>query len=97
MFKKNIVLILIITSILSLSSCGLDYRYSLDENKHNEIEVVMEDEDVYVIGNYSFDRTYMHSDEIILLRKIQGIVENKISEKESVMLLQIIKNYEKPA
>ena len=50
---------------------------------------------VYVIGNYSFDRTYMH--EIILLRKIQGIVENKISEKESVMLLQIIKNYEKPA
>ena len=46
MFKKNIVLILIITSILSLSSCGLDYRYSLDENKHNEIEVVMEDEDV---------------------------------------------------
>ncbi len=52
---------------------------------------------VYVIGNYSFDRAYMHSDEIILLRKIQGIVENKISEKESVMLLQIIKNYEKPA
>lgn len=52
---------------------------------------------VYVIGNYSFDRTYMHSDEIILLRKIQGIVENKISEKESVILLQIIKNYEKPA
>ena len=52
---------------------------------------------VYVIGHYSFDRTYMHSDEIILLRKIQEIVENKISEKESVMLLQIIKNYEKPA
>lgn len=52
---------------------------------------------VYVIGNYSFDRTYMHNDEIILLRKIQGIVENKISEKESIMLLQIIKNYEKPA
>lgn len=58
MFKKNIVLILIITSILSLSSCGLDYRYSLDENKHNEIEVVMEDEDVtsliYQDTGYSF-------------------------------------------
>lgn len=64
MFKKNIVLILIITSILSLSSCGLDYRYSLDENKHNKIEVVMEDEDVtsliyqdtgyYFVGSTNF-------------------------------------------
>ena len=64
MFKKNIVLILIISSILSLSSCGLDYRHSLDENKHNKIEVVMEDEDVtsliyqdtgyYFVGSTNF-------------------------------------------
>ena len=64
MFKKSIVLILIITLILSLSSCGLDYRYSLDEDKHNKIEVVVEDEDVtsliyqdteyYFVGSTNF-------------------------------------------
>lgn len=64
MFKKSIVLIWIFLLILSLSSCGLDYRYSLDENKHNKIEVVMEDEDVtsliyqdtgyYFVGSTNF-------------------------------------------
>ena len=64
MFKKSIVLILIITLILSLSSCGLDYRYSLDENKHNKIEIVVEDEEVtsliyqdtgyYFVGSTNF-------------------------------------------
>ncbi len=64
MFKKSIVLIWIFSLILSLSSCGLDYRYSLDENKHNKIEVVMEDEDVtsliyqdtgyYFVGSTNF-------------------------------------------
>lgn len=64
MFKKSIVLILIITLILSLSSCGLDYRYSLDENKHNKIEIVVEDEKVtsliyqdtgyYFVGSTNF-------------------------------------------
>ena len=46
MFKKSIVLIWTLSLILTLSSCGLDYRYSLDENKHNKIEIVVEDEKV---------------------------------------------------
>jgi hypothetical protein len=45
MFKKIIVLILALSLIFTLSSCGLDYRHSLDENKHNKIEVIMENED----------------------------------------------------
>lgn len=64
MFKKSIVLIWTLSLILTLSSCGLDYRYSLDENKHNKIEVIMEDEDMtsliyqdtgyYFVGSTNF-------------------------------------------
>lgn len=64
MFKKTIVLMWIFSLILTLSSCGLDYRYSLDENKHNKIDVVMEDADAtsliyqdtgyYFVGSTNF-------------------------------------------
>lgn len=52
---------------------------------------------VYIIGNYSFDRAYMHDDEIALLSKIQGIVKNQLTEKENALLSQIIKIYRKIA
>ena len=64
MFKKSIVLIWIFSLILTLSSCGLYYRYSLDESKHNKIDVVMEDGDTtsliykdtryYFVGSTNF-------------------------------------------
>lgn len=52
---------------------------------------------VYVIGNYSFDRTYMHEDEIALLAKIQKIVNGQLSDRENILLSQIIKEYTKIA
>lgn len=57
MFKKTIVLMWIFSLILTLSSCGLDYRYSLDESKHNKIDVVMEDGDTTSL-NYKDTRYY---------------------------------------
>lgn len=52
---------------------------------------------VYVIGNYSFDRAYMHEEELALLSKIQELVKDKLSEKESALLSGIIKTYTKSA
>ena len=48
---------------------------------------------VYVMGDYSFDRTYMHDDEIALLSKIQRLVNSQLSDRENVLLSQIIKGY----
>ena len=52
---------------------------------------------VYVIGDYSFDRAYMHDDEIALLSKIQDLVKGQLSEKENSLLSNIIKTYTKTA
>lgn len=52
---------------------------------------------VYVMGNYSFDRTYMREDELNLLRKVQGLVKDKLDDQENTLLAQIIKNYSKIA
>ena len=52
---------------------------------------------IYVLNGYSFDRAYMHPDDILLLQKIQGLVKNKISDKENARLAQIIKTYTKIA
>lgn len=64
MFKKSIVMLLILFMIFTLPSCGLDYRHSLDENKHNKIEVITEDGDMtsliyqdtvyYYVGSTNF-------------------------------------------
>lgn len=48
---------------------------------------------VFVIGNYSFDRAYMHEDELALLVKVQELVELQLSNKENALLSQIIKTY----
>ena len=50
---------------------------------------------VYVIGDYSFDRAYMHKDEITLLTKIKNLVLEQLSENENALLLHIIKTYTK--
>ena len=52
---------------------------------------------VYVIGNYSFDRAYMHDDELALLSKVQGLVKNQLTEKENALFSHIIKTYTKTA
>ena len=50
---------------------------------------------VYVIGDYSFDRAYMHDDELVLLSKIQELVKDQITEEEKELLHKIIKTYTK--
>ena len=52
---------------------------------------------VFVVGNYSFDRAYMHRDELELLSKVQGLVMNQLSDKENALLSQIINTYTKIA
>ena len=52
---------------------------------------------VYVIGDYSFDRAYMHEDELLLLAKIQKLVKSQLSDNENSLLSQIIKTYTKIA
>jgi len=50
---------------------------------------------VYVMGDYTFDRIYMHNDELSLLAKIEDITKAELSDKESALLSRIIKNYTK--
>lgn len=61
MAKKSVILMLVLAALLSLTSCGLDYRYSLDENRHNQIDVVLEEDQpshlIYQDSNYVFAGT----------------------------------------
>ena len=50
---------------------------------------------VYVMGDYSFDRAYMHKDELSLLSKVRELVKNQLSDKENALLSQMIKTYTK--
>ena len=50
---------------------------------------------VYIIGNYSFDRTYMYDDELSLLSKIQQLVKDKLTVEENDLLSKVIKTYSK--
>ena len=52
---------------------------------------------VYITGNYSFDRAYMHEDELSLLVKVQELAKSQLSDKEKSLLSQIIKTYTKIA
>lgn len=52
---------------------------------------------VSVIGDHTLDRAYMCDEELLLLKKIQSLVQEQISEKENVLLSQIIKKYSKSA
>lgn len=55
---------------------------------------------VYVMENYSMNRTYMTDNEITLLHKLEYFAENKsvcnLEEKELVVLRCIISQYTKP-
>ena len=52
---------------------------------------------VYVIGNYSFDRAYMYDDELMLLSKVQCLVQGQLSDTENMLFSRIIKTYTKTA
>lgn len=52
---------------------------------------------VYVIGDYSFDRAYMHDDELLLLSKVHALVKNQLSDNENALLSRMIKTYTKRA
>ena len=71
--------------------------FEIEETFHVPIDIRCGKYDggIYVIGDYSFDRAYMHDDELVLLSKIQQIVKNKLSDTENALLSQIIKTYTK--
>ena len=52
---------------------------------------------VYVVGDYSFDRAYMHNEELALLSKVHLLVKDQLTEQESAMLAKIVKTYSKTA
>ena len=52
---------------------------------------------VFVKGDYSFDRAYMYEEELALLRKIQGMLNDRLSTEEHSLLSNIIKRYSKIA
>lgn len=52
---------------------------------------------VSIIGDHTLDRAYMCDEELLLLKKIQSLVQEQITEKENVLLTQIIKKYSKSA
>ena len=62
-----------------------------------EVKCGKYDGGIYILGDYSFDRAYMHRDELALLRKAQGMLKDQLSEQESTLFSQIIKKYTKSA
>lgn len=50
---------------------------------------------IYLVGNYSFDRVYMSSDEVKLLEKTKNLVNSSLSCEEKNLFENIIKNYSK--
>jgi len=52
---------------------------------------------VYVLGDYSFDRAYMHEDELHLLEKVRELVKNCLSDRENAILSRMIRTYSRPA
>lgn len=71
--------------------------YEIEEVFHAPIDVRCGKYDggVYIIGDYSFDRTYMRDEELALLAKVKILVIDKLSEKENAVFSDIIKNYTK--
>jgi len=62
-----------------------------------EVKCGKYDGGIYILGDYSFDRAYMHRDELALLRKAQGMLKDQLSEQENTLFSQIIKKYTKSA
>ena len=52
---------------------------------------------IRVIGDYTFDRAYMCEEELLVLHKVQALIQNQLNERENAVLSSIIKNYTKSA
>jgi len=48
---------------------------------------------VFVVGDFRFDYAYMSDEELNLLKKVQLIVKDQISESEDLSLSKIIQKY----
>ena len=75
MLKKVSTLLLICLVLLTFMSCGLGYRYSLDESLHNQIDLVWNGKEpshiIYKGVKYTFAETNFfnlgsHKDDIML-------------------------------
>ena len=66
--KKRLILLLIIANLLTFTSCGLDYRYLLDEDLHNQVQLYFEEKRdgkyatpshvIYQENTYMFTETF---------------------------------------
>ena len=63
MAKKRLLLLVILSLLFTMASCGLDYRYQLDESKHNVFEVYWEDEDTNSTYFVYQGEKYVHTEE----------------------------------
>ena len=72
--------------------------YEIEASFHAPIDVKCGKYDggVYIVGDYTFDRMYMCEEELRLLCKAKQLLANRLSDKESALLEQIIRNYTKP-
>lgn len=52
---------------------------------------------IHVLDHYSFDRAYMHDDELALLCRVQELVNTQLTEEENALLSRIIQTYTKTA
>lgn len=52
---------------------------------------------VFVKGDYTFDRAYMHEEQTALLWKIYTLVEDRLPAKEIEAFARLIQAYTKPA
>ncbi len=50
---------------------------------------------VYVLGDYRFDRAYMHDEEVALLCKLHELAKPQLNAKENILFQKIIQNYSK--
>ena len=59
MLKKGLILFLMITILTMFTSCGLDYRYSLDEDLHNQVKLIFKEDEFDPSYAIYKDKKYM--------------------------------------
>ena len=50
---------------------------------------------IYVVGDYRFDRAYMHDEEIALLYRLHKLAKPQLNESENILFQRIIQTYSK--
>ena len=50
---------------------------------------------IYIMGDYRFDRTYMHDEEIALLCKLYELTKSQLNANENILFQKIIQSYSK--